>query len=206
MLGWWLLILWGGSLFAQNSGTVRAAALAYYAQRDAAQLSELQLREADRLDQEARQEAQAGRFGEALRRYAHAGAILRNAPWMPAIEFASSLEVRVDHFMLDPGKPVALSLSALYPTGRTGSEQLVASVFLVAADKGGPPERAVAQGALVEPMRLPFATRITMPETEAGNYNLEVRLTLPDGGVPAGLGAVFTKGPELRRETRCGPR
>jgi predicted esterase len=172
---------------------VHAAAQAYHAQRDTAQLPEPQLLEADRLDLEARQEAQAGRFAEALRRYAHAGAILRNAPWMPAIEFASSLEVRVDHFMLDPGKPVTLSLGALYPTGTTGSEKLIASVFLAAAGQGGPPERALAQGALLEPMRLPFATRITMPETEAGNYNLEVRLALPEGGVPAGLGAVFTK-------------
>jgi predicted esterase len=203
MLRWWLLILWGGSLFAQNSGTVRAAALAYHALRDTAQLPELQLREADRLDQEARQEAQAGRFSEALRRYAHAGAMLRNAPWTPAVEFASSLEVRVDHFMLDPGKSVTLSLGALYPTGRTGSEKLIASVFL-AAGTGGPPDRALAQGALLEPMRLPFATRIAMPETEAGNYNLEVRLTLPDGGVPAGLGTVFTKRLPVHIESLSG--
>jgi predicted esterase len=193
MLRWWLLILWGGSLFAQNSGIVQAAAQAYHAQRDTAQLSALQLREADRLDQEAQQQAQAGGYAEALRRYAHAGAILRNVPWTPAIEFASSLEVRVDHFMLEPGKPVTLSLGALYPTATTGSEKLIASVFLAAAGPGGPPERALAQGALLEPMRIPFATRITMPETEAGNYNLEVRLKLPDGSVPADPGAVFTK-------------
>jgi predicted esterase len=172
---------------------VRAAAQAYHAQRDAAQLPEQQIREADRLNHEAQQESQAGRFGEALRQYAHAGAILRNAPWTAALEFASSLEVRVDHFMLDPGKPATLSLSALYPTGTTGSEKLIASVFLAAVGQVGPPERALAQGALLEPMRIPFATRITMPETEPGNYNLEVRLTLPDGGAPADPGGVFTK-------------
>jgi len=193
MRGWVSLVLCSGSVFAQTDGMVRAASVAYRAQRQGARLAEAQSGEADRLEQEALRETREGRFGEALRRYAHGTAVVRNAPWTPAVEFAWSLEARVDHFMLEPGKAFKVSLVALYPSARAGSEKLIASVFLASAAKGGPREQALARGAPVEPIGLPFTARITIPETVAGNYTLEVRLTLPDGKIPEGLGDAFTK-------------
>lgn len=130
---------------------------------------------------------QAGQFGEALRRYAHATTVLRDAAWTPALEFAASLQGRIDHAMLDPGKPVTLALAALYPA----SGKSLVSIFLVSTTKEGTPERELVRAAAVESARLPFTTRVTIPETAPGTYHLELRLALPDA--PEALRELFVK-------------
>jgi predicted esterase len=170
-----------GPVGAQTAAMARAASVAFHSQRNTLPLTAEQRREADRLDQEAQRELQGGQFGEALRRYAHAAAILRDVPWTPALEFAASLQGRIDHAMLDPGKPVTLALTALY----AASGKSTVSVFLVATGKEGPPERELAGGGAAESTHLPFTTRVTIPEAIRGTYNLELRLSMPEGASPA---------------------
>ncbi|HEV3334128.1 MAG TPA: prolyl oligopeptidase family serine peptidase [Bryobacteraceae bacterium] len=183
-----LALVWSGPVGAQTAAMVRAASVAFHSQRDTLPLTGGQRQEADRLDREAQNEMQAGQFGEALRRYAHAAAVLRNAPWTTALEFAASLEGRIDHAMLEPAKPVTVALAALYSAGGKST----VSVFLVPASNDGPGERELARGA-VESAHLPFITRVTIPETEPGTYHLELRLALPDGPAPPGLRELFVK-------------
>lgn len=184
-----LALVLGGPLGAQTAAMVRAASVAFHSQRDTLPLTAHQRREADLLDQEAQHELQAGRFGEALRRYAHASAVLRDVAWTPALEFAASLQGRIDHAMLDPGKPVTLALAALYPS----NGKSVVSVFLVPTAKQGPQEQELASGAAVESARLPFTARVTIPEIAPGTYHLELRVALPDEPAPLTLRELFVK-------------
>ena len=189
-LGVWLAALvWGGPMGAQTAQMVHAASAAFHSQRDAVSLTVEQRREADRLDQEAQSEMHAGEFGEALRRYAHATAVLAGALWTPPLEFVASLDGRIDHVMLDPGKPVSLALTPLYPS----SGKSTASIVLVQAGRDGAPERELMSGAPVASTRLPFATRATIPETRPGTYYLEVRLSLPAGYAPPDLRRLYVK-------------
>jgi predicted esterase len=182
-----LVLVCSGPVGAQTAAMARAASVAFHSHRDTLPLSGRQRQEADQLDQEAQRELQAGQYGEALRRYAHAAAVMRDAAWTPALEFAASLQGRIDHAMLDPGTPVTLALTPLYP----GNGNSAVSVFLVSTAKEGPPERELASGAVAESARLPFTTRITIPETALGTYDLEVRLAAPN--TPGTLRELFVK-------------
>jgi len=77
-------------------------------------------------------------------------------------------------------------------------------VFLVAASPGvrgvvagGTGEtgatRNLVPAAAIDASHLPFSTEVALPDVPAGDYNLEVRLTLADGTSPEGLRSVFVK-------------
>lgn len=189
----WLPVFGAAELLAQDAAMVRAASRAFETQIATLHFTAGQHTAAERLSQDAEQEAQAGRFGEALRRYAHATAVLRDAPWTPAIEFVASLQGRIDRAMVDPGQPVTISLVPLFPSKPALGTKAVASIFLTPAGDAAPTEIALARGAIVEASRLPFTARIAAPTTAAGNYHLEVRLGLVDGSAPEALRDVFRK-------------
>jgi len=183
-----LVLVWSGPAGAQTAAMARAASVAFRSQRDKLTLTSQQRREADQLDDDGQREIRAGRFGEALRDYAHAATVLRNAAWTPELEFAASLEGRMDHVLLEPGQPATLALTSLYPA----SGKAALSVALVSTVKGGPAERELASG-LVESDRLPFAMRITVPEVAAGTYDLEIRLALPEASALTSLRELYVK-------------
>jgi predicted esterase len=159
---------------AQSAATVKAAADRYQAQKQGLPLTEARHKQAEVLEQEARLAAQSGRFADALRAYAHATAVVRNVEWTPALDLASSLEARTDHFLIDPGQSVLLSLSALYPTTESGEHKLTAAVFLAPEGKLG--GRQLVRQVILDHSRLPFTIRFPAPDLPAGNYSLEVRL------------------------------
>ncbi len=164
---------------AQTAASVRAAAADFRAQ--AQNLTPSERSRTNSLEQAAQQAAQAGRFGDSLRAYAHATAVLRKAQWTSAIELASAIELRIDHVLLEPGKPVVLSLTARFPAESTGAK-LLASVFLT--PEGQPGEREIVPTWSIELARLPFVMRFAIPGATPGNYALEVRLAPADSSVP----------------------
>jgi predicted esterase len=186
----WLALGVAGIAWAQNASSVQSAANAFEAQRRSLPLTGDQRHQALQLQDEARQATAAGRFGEALRAYAHATAVLRKAAWTPAMEFAFSLEARADHVLLEPEGHVVLSLAALYPVQPEGTS-LLASVFLASA--GGQPERQLLPATFIGPARLPLAIRIEVPGAAPGNYELEIRLAPPGPPVPQIVHDVFLK-------------
>jgi predicted esterase len=159
---------------AQNAAMVQAAADRLQAQKQGLPLTEAQRKQADSLEQEARRAAQSGRFADALRAYAHATVVVRNVEWTPALDLASSLEVRVDHLLLDPGWSVVFSLVPLYSSTQSEGAKLTAGVF-VAAD-GKRAERQLLRPVALDPGHLPFTIRLTVPDLPPANYSLEVRL------------------------------
>ena len=49
-----------------------------------------------------------------MRDYYQGLAVMRNMPWTPAYELASSLQGRLDHAIVEPGKAVNVTLAPLY--------------------------------------------------------------------------------------------
>jgi predicted esterase len=163
---------------AQSAAMVKAAADRFQAQKQGLPLTEAQRKQADALEQYARRAAQSGRFADALRDYAHATCVVRNVEWTPALDLASSLEARTDHFLIDPGQAVVLSLAPLYPTTQSDEAKLTAAVLLAPDGKLG--GRQLVRRLTLVPSGLPFAIRFPAPDVPAGNYSLEVRLALPE--------------------------
>jgi predicted esterase len=198
---------------------VLGTSVGYNTQRLSLPLTPEQKKQAEQFGQEAQQENRAGHYGEAMRRYHEGTAAMRNVAWTPQVELASALQGHLDHAMLEPGKRVTISLTALYSVDAAASakDKVSAAVFLVAATRGGGRAGAGAQAAAaaatnlapaaaIDASHLPFTTQVTLPDAPSGDYNLEVRLTLPDGTAPGGLRSAFVKAlpihiePELSAE------
>ena len=155
---------------AQDAGMVLRTSVTYRTQRATLELSEEQRKQADELARQAQAANQAQKYGEAIRDYYEGLAIMRSQDWTPAFEFASSLEARLDHQMVEPGQRVTLSLRPLYTSARAGEAKLSASIFLLPGGQSPISQRAVDSAAL------PFTLSVTMPEVAPGDYTVEVRL------------------------------
>ena len=176
-------------LHAQDAGMVLRTSVTYRTQRNSLQLTEEQRRQADQLARDAAQAGQAGKYGDAVRAYYHGLAVMRGVAWTPAYEFAASLQGHLDHAIVEPGKPVAVTLSPLYSSPGM-STKLSASLFLVPLKKSGAAEKSAAEKSAAEkslgpaisldPAATPFSTKVGLPSEAVGDYTIEVRLA-PEG-------------------------
>jgi predicted esterase len=194
MVRWWLLLLGGcACALAQNAAMVRAAANNLKAESSSPAFSEEQRNETAKLRLEAERDTQAGRYGEALRNYAHATAVVRHAQWTPAAEMAAAVELRIEHVLLEPGQPVTISLGRLFPVTPSEGAKLTASVRLESTVTPAQPLRELMQAVTIDPAGIPFSTQVQIPEMAPGNYELAARLTPTGAAVPEMLEDVFTK-------------
>ncbi len=168
----------GLSLYGQDAGMVLRTSVSYRTQRNSMKLTEDQSRQADQLASEASKAGLAGKYGDALRAYYHGMAVMRGTPWTPAIELAASLQGHLDHALVDPGKPVTITLTALYTA--SSDAKLSAAMFLVPARRDGAPEKELSAGLALAPASIPFSTKVALPADLSGDYMLEVRLA-PEG-------------------------
>jgi predicted esterase len=199
----------GLALYAQDASMVLRTSVTYRTQRNSLQLTEEQRQQADQLAREAAQAGQAGKYGDAVRAYYHGLAVMRGVPWTPAFEFASGLQAHLDHAIVEPGKPIAVTLSPLY-SSPAAAPKLTASLFLVPLKKDGAAERSGAEKSLgpaisLDPAAAPFSTKVGLPSEAVGDYTIEVRLA-PEGESPAPVArAGLVKTLPVHIESLAGP-
>jgi predicted esterase len=128
-----------------------------------------------------------------LRNYAHATAVVRHAQWTPAAEMAASVELRIEHVLLEPSQPVTISLGRLFPVMPSEEAKLTASIRLVSTGKPAQPSRELMQAVTIDSARIPFSTQVQIPAIAPGNYDFAVYLTPGNAPVPGMLEDVFTK-------------
>ena len=194
-----IVFAWGLVLNAQDAGMVLRTSVTYNTQKATLPLTDEQRQKADQLGRDAQQASQARKYGEALRDYYQGLAVMRNVPWTPAFEVASSLQGRLDHAIVEPGQQVTVTLAPLYASERANGIKMSATLVLAPAKKegaaknDGAAEKSLGSRLEVDPAALPFTTRVTLPGGTVGDYTLEVRLA-SDGEAPAGAArAAFVK-------------
>jgi predicted esterase len=163
----------GSVVHAQDAGLVLRTSVTYNTQKATLQLTDDQRRQADALLREAQQANQAGKYGEAMRSLNHGLVVMRNAPWTPEVEFATALQTKLDHAMVEPGAKVGITFTTLYPCP---GAKLRASVVLVPAKKNGGVEKSLSGPVAVEGSAAPVITRVDLPADAVGDYTIELRL------------------------------
>ena len=188
-----LILAAGLVVNGQDAGLVLRTSVGYNTQRASLPLTDEQRKEAERLGQEAQRASQSRQYGEAMRDYNQGTAIMRNIAWTPAYELAVSLQGRLDHAMVEPGKSVGVILTPLYSDEREKGLKMTAALALVPAKENGAEAATLASGVKLDPAALPFTTRVTLPARVSGDFNLEVRLSA-EGETPAdGARSAFVK-------------
>jgi len=184
-----LVLAFGLVLSAQDAGMVLRTSVTYNTQKATLPLTDDQRRQADELAREAQQATQAGKHGEAMRSLHHGLAMMRNVPWTPALEFATSLQGKLDHAIVEPGAQVRVTLTPLYATSGAAGTKLSASLFLIPVKKDDAALKPLGAPAAVDPTAGPFTMRATLPKAPAGDYTIEVRLTGDSEPAAAARGA-----------------
>src|ERR1039458_2362296 len=200
-----LVLAFGLVLSAQDAGMVLRTSVTYNTQKATLPLTGDQRRQADEFSREAQQASQAGKYGDAIRSLYHGLAVMRNVPWTPTFEFASSLQGKLDHAIVEPGAQVTVMLAPLYASPRAADIKLSASLILVPVTKDGPTQKPLGAPAAVAAGATPFTTRVALPETPGGDYTIEVRLA-GDGDPPtAAARAAFVKNLPIHIDTLAEP-
>ena len=150
----------------------------------ASRLPTSSVRKHERLGREAQKASQARNYGEAMKDYHQGTAVMRKIEWTPVYELAVSLQGRLDHAVVEPGKSVNVTLTPLYTDDRERGVKLTASVSLVPVKRDTAEAKALASGLKLDPSALPFNARVTLPTAVTGDFNLEVRLA-PEGDSPS---------------------
>ena len=166
-----VLFCFGLVLSAQDAGMVLRTSVTYNTQKATLQLTDEQRHKADELSREAQQANQAGKYGDAIRSLYQGLAVMRNVPWTPAFEFASSLQGKLDHAIVEPGAQVSVTLTPLYATPRAAEIKLNASLVLVPVKNEGAGQKPLGAPVAVIPAATPFTTRVALPETPAGRLH-----------------------------------
>ena len=184
-----LLLTFGLVLCAQDAGMVLRTSVTYNTQKATLPLTDDQRRQADELAREAQQATLAGRHGDAMRSLYHGLAMMRNVPWTPAVEFATSLQAKLDHAIVEPGAQVRVTLTPLYTTPGAAGTKLSASLFLIPVKKDDAALKPLGAPAAVDPAAGPFTMRAALPKAPAGDYTIEVRMTGDSEPAAAARGA-----------------
>ena len=177
-----VLIACAGFAAAQDAGQVLRVSVGYGTLKNSATLTAEKRAEVDRLGEQAREANAAGKYGEALKHYYHAIALMRGMEWTPSRALSSSVTMKLDRAMLEPGQTVEVRLGQIYSVDEKLAGKLAGSISLARATGE---ERIAELKTLdaVEPdfTANPFAARIVVPEVEAGNYRVVLKLQAGQG-------------------------
>ncbi|HEY1338463.1 MAG TPA: PHB depolymerase family esterase, partial [Bryobacteraceae bacterium] len=180
-------------VYAQDASLALRTSVGYRTQRATLNLTEEQRKRADELSTAAQQAAAAGKYGDALRDYAEGTAVMRNVPWTANYEFATGLQGKLSHALLEPGKEFDLTVAPLFTSTRPGEVKMTAAVFFVPAKKDAGGEQSLASNVAVAPGAVPLTVHLKAPAGAAGDYAIEVRLTPAGEEPPAAAHAAFVK-------------
>jgi predicted esterase len=174
---------------AQDSGQVLRVSVGYGTLRNTpsvmAKLTPEARAEVDRLGELARAANAEGKYGDALKHLYHAMALMRGTDWTPARALASGLTVKLDRAMVDPGDTVAVRIGQMFALDEKPSGKLSVSVSLLKL-RGDEVLKELKAFDSIEPdfMARPLSAEVVVPDVEAGNYRLAVKIQIP-GGDPA---------------------
>jgi predicted esterase len=179
-----LVIACSVSVFAQDSGQVLRVSVGYGTMKNTpsvmSKLTPEAKAEVDRLGEMARAANGEGKYGDALKHLYHAMALMRGAEWTPARALGSALTIKLDRAMLDPGDKVAIRIGQMYALDEKLSATLSGSISLLKL-RGDETLKDLKTLSALDPdfIAHPVSNDVVIPDVEAGNYRIAVRIEAP---------------------------
>jgi len=165
-----------------------------------ASLDDAKKAEVARLDAEAQAASASKNYGEAMKDYFHAMALMRGMEWTPSRALGFSLKVSLDHSVVEPDTSIELRIGQIFKLDELPPGRLSGTVDLVAATAGKEATPIATIPALgPDFLAQPATVKIPIPRGANGNY--QVHLTLkPAAGdpVPKDVNIFVEKGLAMR--------
>src|SRR5262249_19584532 len=129
---------------------------------------------------EAKAKAATGgqKYGEAVKYYLRAMALIRNQPWTPSRELSAAMQIKLDRAVFDPGDRALITISQSFTPDEPIAGKLSGSISL----KDSKQEKELKEFTGIEPdFTKPVSIEAAIPDLADGNYQLTLTLRPKDG-------------------------
>ena len=168
-----LFLLLCSVALGQDAGTVLSTMVHATTVRNTSKLPKEKLALVDPLMTAGNQARIAGQYGDALKEFDHALALLEGKPWTPAHAWNASLTMKAGHYVVKQGERLPLKFSHLWEPDEPLAKPPSLEVSLVPAPGMGSPEFLKTIGKVnLGSEKKAIETEVTIPDVADGNYRI----------------------------------
>jgi predicted esterase len=132
----------------------------------------------EELEAKARNATTGQKYGEAIKYYLRAMALIRNQPWTPSRALDAAIQVKIERAVFDPGDKARITISQLFTLDETIAGKLSGSISL----KDSKQENELKKLSDIEPdFTKPVLIEAAIPDLADGNYQLTLKLKTNEG-------------------------
>src|SRR5262245_3557962 len=163
---------------AQDAATTLGLSVRFRTLKNTERMSDETRKLVEELEAKARAATGDRKYGEALKYYSRAMALIRNQPWTPSRELGVAMQIKLDRAVFDPGDNTRITISQSFTPDAPIAGKLSGSISL----KDSKQEKELKAIADIEPdFTKPFSIETSIPGMADGNYQLLLTLTPKDG-------------------------
>src|SRR5688572_29544100 len=163
---------------AQDAATTLGLSVRFRTLKNTERMSDETRKLVDQLEAKARAATSDQKYGDALKYYSRAMALMRNQPWTASRELAVAIQIKIDRAVFEPGDKARITISRLFTPDMLIAGKLSGSVSL----KDSKHEKSLRKIRDFEPdFTKPVSIEAAIPNIADGNYQLMLALK-PKGG------------------------
>jgi predicted esterase len=176
---------------AQDASQVLRASVGFRTVKNTAQMDDVTRQAVADLEKKAQAANAAQKYGEALKHFAHGMALMRKQEWTPRRAFETSLQLKLDKLIFDPGDIARIKVSQMFALDEPLPGKLTLTLALSQArTQPGATASATPPPVLKELKTLKEVTadftkelllEVGLPQAGDGTYQLLLTLTPAEG-------------------------
>ncbi len=165
-------------ILAQDAPTTLRVSVQFRTLKNSERMSDETRKLVEELEAKARTATSSQKYGEAIKYYLRAMAMIRTQPWTPSRALSAGLQVKLERYVLDPGDKALITISQLFTLDEPIVGKLSGSISL----KDSKLEKEIKKLADVEPdFTKPVSIEAAIPDLADGEYQLALTLRPKDG-------------------------
>ncbi|HEY6403028.1 MAG TPA: alpha/beta fold hydrolase [Blastocatellia bacterium] len=163
---------------AQDAATTLGLSVRVRTLKNTGRMSDETRKVVDELEAKARTATGDRKYGEALKYYSHAMALIRNESWTPSRELGAAMQIKIDRAVFDPGDKARITISQSFTPDALITGKLSGSISL----KNSKREKGLKEITGIEPdFTKPFSIEASIPDIADGDYQILLTLSPKDG-------------------------
>jgi predicted esterase len=163
---------------AQDAATTLGLSVRFRTLKNTERMSDETRKLVEELEAKARAATGGQKYGDALKYYSRAIALIRNQPWTPSREMSAAMQIKLDRAVFDPGDVARITISQSFAPDEPIAGKLSGSISL----KNSKQEKELKEVSGVEPdFTKPVSIEAAIPDLADGNYQITLTLIPKDG-------------------------
>jgi predicted esterase len=165
-------------VLAQDAQMTLRLSMQFRTLKNSERMSDETRKQVEELEAKARTATSGQKYGDAVKYYIRAMALVRNQPWTPSREMGAAMQIKLERAVFDPGDKARIEISQLFAPDEPIAGKLSGSISL----KDSKREKELKQLADIVPdFTKPVTIEATIPDLADGDYQLTLTLRLKEG-------------------------